>query len=78
MGSDAERPRARQGKRDAEVVSWRRQRLLDGGFSARASARLARDERVDLHALLDLVQSGCPPELAVRILAPLDNTPGRS
>jgi hypothetical protein len=39
---------------------------------------LARDERVDLHALLDLVQSGCPPELAVRILAPLDDTPGRS
>jgi hypothetical protein len=76
MGSDAERRRTRQGKRDAEVVSWRRQRLLDAGFSARASERLARDERVDLHDLLDLIQSGCPPEVAVRILAPLDDTPG--
>jgi hypothetical protein len=27
---------------------------------------------VDLHALLDLVDKGCPPQLAARILAPLD------
>jgi hypothetical protein len=27
---------------------------------------------VDLHQLLELVDRGCPPELAVRILAPLD------
>jgi hypothetical protein len=58
-------------------VGWRRQRLLDAGFAVRSSERLARDERVDLHALLDLVQSGCPPALAVRILAPLDEKPGR-
>jgi hypothetical protein len=58
-------------------VGSRRQRLLDAGFSVSSSERLARDERIDLHALLDLVQSGCPPELAVRTLAPLDDKPGR-
>jgi hypothetical protein len=54
-------------------VSWRRQRLLDAGFSLKSSEKLARDLRVDLHGLLDLVQGGCPPALAVRILAPVDN-----
>jgi hypothetical protein len=33
---------------------------------------LARDPRTDLHALLELVDRGCRPELAARILAPLD------
>ena len=27
---------------------------------------------MDLHALIELVEHGCPPELAARILAPLD------
>ena len=36
------------------------------------ATRLARDGRYDLHALLELVGRGCPPALAVRILAPLD------
>ena len=30
------------------------------------------DQRYDLHALIELVEHGCPPLLAVRILAPLD------
>ena len=30
---------------------------------------------VDLHALLELVDQGCAPELAVRIVAPLDWKP---
>jgi hypothetical protein len=72
VGSDADRSSARRPERDTPVVRWRRQRLIDAGFSARSSDKLARDLRVDLHGLLDLVQSGCPPEFAVRILAPLD------
>lgn len=32
---------------------------------------LAADSRFDLHALLELVDRGCPPMLAVRIVAPL-------
>jgi hypothetical protein len=31
---------------------------------------LAHDRRIDLHAMLELVDRGCPPILAARILAP--------
>ena len=55
-----------------EVAAWRRDRLLRAGFPPSLSARLAADTRYDLHELLDLLARGCPPELAVRILAPLD------
>jgi hypothetical protein len=61
------------GIRDAAVVTWRRHQLLAAGFSLPASETLARDCGVDLHALLDLVERSCPPDLAVRILAPLDD-----
>ncbi|MEA2179850.1 MAG: hypothetical protein QOG77_3147, partial [Solirubrobacteraceae bacterium] len=50
-----------------------RGRLARAGFAAGLAARLARDCRVDLHALLDLVDRGSPPHLAARILAPLDH-----
>jgi hypothetical protein len=54
-----------------EVVRWRRQRLTDSGFPLSAAARLADDARYDLHVLIELVESGCPPDLAERIVAPL-------
>lgn len=60
------------GIRDAAVVIWRQQQLLAAGLGPRASESLARDCGVDLHALLDLVERGCPPRLAIRILAPLE------
>jgi hypothetical protein len=43
------------------------------GISPAAADLLASDRRIDLHALLDLVDRGCSPELGVRILAPLDD-----
>ena len=58
-----------------EILVWRRQQLMVGGFPARLASRLARDGRYDLHALLELVDRGCPPQLAIRILAPLDEEP---
>jgi hypothetical protein len=57
------------------VVGWRRDRLVTAGFALDLAARLASDCRVDLHALLELVDRGCPPALAARILAPLDDDP---
>jgi hypothetical protein len=54
------------------VVSWRRDQLADAGFSLPLAAALARDPRYDLHALIELTERGCEPELAVRILAPLE------
>jgi hypothetical protein len=55
-----------------EVVRWRRAQLVEAGFSASLAARLAIDSRYDLHALIELVERGCPPALAVRILAPAE------
>jgi hypothetical protein len=59
------------------VVGWRRGRLAAAGFAPDMAARLARDCRVDLHAVLDLIDRGCPPALAARILAPLDDASRR-
>lgn len=60
----------------ADVIGWRRQRLQRAGFPALLAHDLAADRRTDLHALLDLVDRGCPPVLAARILAPLDGEAG--
>lgn len=53
-------------------VAWRARRLRGAGFSKQLAALLAQEPGYDLHALLELIDRGCPPELAARILAPLD------
>ena len=55
-----------------DVVEWRRRRLRAAGFPTALASSVARDCTTDLHALLGLVDRGCPPALAARILAPLD------
>lgn len=55
----------------ADVTDWRRCRLIEAGFPVALAAALARTPSVDVHALLQLVDRGCPPELAARILSPL-------
>lgn len=54
-------------------MRWRTSRLRDAGFSSQLANKLAHDCAYDLHAILDLVDRGCPAELAARILAPLDD-----
>jgi hypothetical protein len=54
------------------IVGWRAKRLAASGFDPDLAHALAGDRGFDLHALLDLVDRGCPPELAARIAAPLD------
>lgn len=54
------------------VVRWRFEQLRGAGFDEFLALRLAEDERWDLHGLLELRARGCPPELATRILAPVD------
>lgn len=54
------------------VVLWRAGRLRDAGFGPELADALAHDCAYDLHAVLELVAQGCPPDLAARILAPLD------
>jgi hypothetical protein len=56
-----------------QVSDWRREQLLQAGFPERLATRLAHDQRFDLHRLIELVEHGCRPDLAVRILAPFDD-----
>ena len=56
---------------DGDVRDWRRHVLEQAGFHQALARQLAGDGDVDLHGLLNLVDRGCPPELAARILAPL-------
>lgn len=53
-------------------AAWREDRLRAASFPAVLAAVIARDGRYDLHAMLELVDRGCPPALAARIVAPLD------
>jgi hypothetical protein len=54
-----------------DVRDWRREVLRRAGFEPGLARELAADGRFDLHNVLDLVDRGCPPQLAARILAPL-------
>lgn len=54
-----------------EAAAWRRRSLLEAGFPADLAAWLAEDVRLDLHAVLQLVDRGCPPALAIRIVEPV-------
>jgi hypothetical protein len=56
---------------------WRGSRLLRAGFPAALAEAVSQDDRFDLHALLELLDRGCEPELAVRIIAPLDQEGAR-
>jgi hypothetical protein len=58
-----------------EVTRWRREQLAEAGFSRSLAMRVANDPLYDLHALIDFVEQGCSPELAVRILGPLEQEP---
>ena len=53
-----------------DVLVWRRSVLRRAGFDEQLALALAKDADIDLHRLLDLVDRGCPPALAARILAP--------
>ena len=55
----------------AQLVAWRRDQLTASGFPPPLAVSVARDSRCDIHTLIELVERGCRPELAVRILAPL-------
>jgi hypothetical protein len=49
---------------------WRVERLRAAGCSPGLADAVAHDGRYDLHELLELIDRGCPAELAARILAP--------
>jgi hypothetical protein len=50
------------------VERWRTAELMRVGFAGDDAVALAARFEVDLHEAIALVQRGCPPELAFRIL----------
>jgi hypothetical protein len=54
------------------VVAWRIERLRAAGFDEQLAVRIGSDCGFDVHALLELVDRGCSPALAARIVAPLE------
>jgi len=54
-----------------DVIVWRRSLLVEAGFGPELARELSSHAGYDLHDVLNLVDRGCPPGLAARILAPL-------
>lgn len=52
----------------AAVLEWRIETLRRAGFDAESSFDLAFNTDVDLHSAVGLIERGCPPATAVRIL----------
>jgi hypothetical protein len=50
------------------VERWRAEALERAGYAHDAAAELAARTDVDLHRAVKLVENGCPPETALRIL----------
>ncbi|HSC92673.1 MAG TPA: hypothetical protein VLB86_13555 [Gaiellaceae bacterium] len=66
-------PRTTDERRAAvRLAGWRRDELARSGFPLDVAARVAREPGWDPHLLIELVERGCPPVLALRIAAPLE------
>jgi hypothetical protein len=50
------------------IEHWRAEALERAGYDPSSAARLAIRHDVDLHTAAELLERGCPPELALRIL----------
>ena len=56
---------------DWRAVNWRQLELEQYGFPRR-SPRASHETRYVLRQLIELVEQGCAPALAVRILSPVE------
>jgi hypothetical protein len=50
------------------ILRWRAEELERAGYEATAAVELAARTDVDLHLAVDLLERGCPSEIALRIL----------
>ena len=50
------------------ITRWRAEALERAGYDPRGAAKIAARHDVDLHGAVELLQQGCPPELALSIL----------
>jgi hypothetical protein len=51
-----------------QVESWRAHELERAGYPAEAATKLAARHDIDLHRAVELLESGCPADIAIRIL----------
>jgi hypothetical protein len=51
-----------------QIELWRTEELERAGYSHRAAGRLAARQDIDLHLAVQLLERGCSPDLALRIL----------
>ena len=51
-----------------KVIRWRVEQLAKVGYSWPAAMVVAANTQIDLHAAVELVERGCNPDVAVRIL----------
>lgn len=58
-------------ERWTELEPARRSILRHAGFGPELSAEIACDRRYDVTSIRGLVDRGCPPLLALRIVAPI-------
>ena len=50
------------------IERWRAEELERAGYEPRAAGRLAVRHDVDLHTAIELLERGCPTDLALQIL----------
>ena len=50
------------------IEAWRAEALERAGYGAAAAAAIAVRHDIDLHRATDLLELGCPADLALRIL----------
>lgn len=51
-----------------QVERWRAERLKRAGYPSDGAVALAARHDVDLHRAIELLESGCPVEIALKIL----------
>jgi len=67
MATAAEEIEIQETERE-RVERWRAEALERVGYDATSAALLATQHDVDLHLAVELVERGCPPGTAIRIL----------
>ena len=50
------------------IERWRREELERAGFPIEAAAEIATRLDIDLHWAVELIERGCPADIAARIL----------
>jgi len=67
MATAAEEIQIQETERE-RVEKWRAEALERVGYDVTSAALLATQHDVDLHLAVELVERGCPPATAIRIL----------